>query len=75
MSHAVKAPMKRPNMMLAQLIAFVVASILAPLLAIAASRLPMKTWINNLGVTIAVARANIDGLTVSNVEIAPFEIE
>lgn len=67
--------MKRLNMMLATLIAFVVASILFPLLAIAASRLPMKTWINNLGVTIAVARANIDGLTVSNVEIPPFEIE
>lgn len=67
--------MVRPPMMLAQLITFVVASILPPLLAIAASLLPMKTWINNLGVTSAVARANIEGLTVSNVEIAPFEIE
>lgn len=75
MNHAVKTPMMRPPMMLAQLMAFVVASILSPLLAIAASLLPMKIWIINLGVTIAVARANIDGLTVSNVEIAPFEIE
>ena len=62
-------------MMLAQLIAFVVASIVSPLLAMAASLPPMKMWIINLGDAIAVARANIDGLTVSNVEIAPFDIE
>lgn len=75
MNHAVNTPMMAPPIILAQLIALVVASILSPLLAIAASRVPMKIWIISFGVTIAVARANIEGLTVSKVEIAPLEIE
>lgn len=36
---------------------------------------PIKIWISNLGVMIAVASAYVSGLTVSKVDIAPFEIE
>lgn len=62
-------------MMLSQLIDFVIASIFPPLRAITLNREPMNTWIINFGVTIAVASANVDGFTVSKVEMAPFEIE
>ncbi len=61
-------------MMLIQLIALVPASIFSPLFAMTASRDPMKMAINSLGVAAAVARANIKGCTVGNVEMAPFEI-
>ncbi len=74
-SHPVTAPMIPPPMMLAQLMAFVLASIFSPLFAIAASLDPMNMCIINLGVTIAVASAYICGCTVGNVDIAPLEIE
>ncbi len=62
-------------MMLAQLMALVEASIFSPLFAITASRDPMNTWINNFGVTIAVARVKLRGFTVAKVAMAPLEIE
>lgn len=75
MNHPVNAPTMPPPIMLAQLIAFVLASIFSPLLAIAANRDPMKMCIINLGVTMAVASAYTEGFTVGTVDIAPFEIE
>ena len=72
MSQPVTAPMIIPTIMLIQFIAFVPASILSP---ITANLDPMKMWISNLGVTIAVAKANMAGSTVGKVEIAPFDIE
>lgn len=74
-SHPVKAPRIIPPTMLAQLMAFVVASIFSPLLAITASLDPMNTWIKSFGVAIAVARAYVSGCTVGTVDIAPFESE
>ena len=61
--------------MLAQLTAFVPALIFSPLFAIAASRLPMNTWISSFGETIAVAAPYINGCTVGKVDIAPFDNE
>lgn len=74
-SHPVTAPIIPPPMMLAQLMAFVLASIFSPLFAMAASLDPMNMCIINLGVTMAVASAYICGCTVGNVDIAPLEIE
>lgn len=62
-------------MMLIQLMAFVLASIFSPLLAITASRVPMKMGMINFKVATAVARANVCGFTVGKVEIAPFDTE
>lgn len=62
-------------MMLAQLMALVLVSILSPLLAMAASLDPMKIPISSFGVAAAVARPNIKGDTVGNVDMAPFEMD
>ena len=72
MSQPVTAPMIIPTTILIQLTAFVPASILSP---ITANLDPMKIWMSNLGVIIAVAKANMAGSTVGKVEIAPFDIE
>ncbi len=61
--------------MLIQLMAFEVASIFSPLLAIAANRVPMKIGMISLGVAAAVAIANMRGVTVGKVEIAPLDKE
>ena len=75
MSQPVTAPIIIPTIILIQLTAFVPASIFSPLFAITANLDPTKIWISNLGVTIAVAKANMAGSTVGKVEIAPFDIE
>ena len=75
MSQPVPAPSIIPRMMLIQLMALVPASIFSPLFAIAANLDPTKIGISSLGVTIAVAKANMRGSTVGKVEIAPFDIE
>lgn len=62
-------------MILIQLMALDDASIFSPLLAIAASRVPMKIGIMSFGVAAAVDRANMRGVTVGKVEIAPLEME
>ncbi len=41
----------------------------------AASLLPMKTWINSFGDARAVAEANMRGWTVGTVDMAPLEME
>lgn len=75
MNHPVSTPKITPPIILAQLIAFVEASIFLPLLAITAILEPMNTCTSSLGVTIAVARVKVRGLTVSKVAMAPLEIE
>lgn len=61
--------------MLIQLIALEPESIFSPLLAIAARRVPMKMGMMSFNVATAVARANICGVTVGTVEIAPLDME
>ena len=75
MSQPVPAPIIIPKMILIQLMALVPASIFSPLFAIAANLDPIKIWMSSLGVTIAVAKANMRGSTVGKVDIAPFDRE
>ena len=74
MNQPVNTPSMTPKVILAQFTTLVVVSIFSPFFAITASRDPTKMAMNNFGVAAAVARANINGLTVGKVEIAPFEM-
>ncbi len=62
-------------MMLHQFIILVAVSIFSPLLAMTASLEPIKIAISSFGVAAKVARANMNGDTVGNVEMAPLEME
>src|SRR3954467_3003145 len=71
MNQPTEAPRMPKNRTLAQFNALVPALISPLFLAIVASRLPMNTGMNSLGVMSAVARAYADGSTVGNVDMAP----